>query len=212
MRTRTCSNYSSACVHRCQVTSIMFDYLQRIKPSLPGSSVHWIPQARILEWAAMPSPRGSSQLRNWTPVSYVSCIGRWVLYHQCHLGSTSLALSFLLEPQTRWPRCDFSSPEIPKKSRDTHLHAPRPLFPILGAPGWSAHYTSDTWLKSAICSLSFPMHPSCCWFTAQSGSTAKSGNQEVIAWYRMNPQSWQPRLQNSIPMPSMPFTTRKIIV
>ena len=28
--------------------------------SLPGFSVHEILQARILEWAAMPSPKGSS--------------------------------------------------------------------------------------------------------------------------------------------------------
>ena len=25
--------------------------------------------------------------RDWTLVSYFSCIGRWVLYHYCHLGS-----------------------------------------------------------------------------------------------------------------------------
>jgi len=31
--------------------------------SLPGSSVHGILQARILEWVAMPSSRGSSQAR-----------------------------------------------------------------------------------------------------------------------------------------------------
>ena len=35
--------------------------------SPPGSSVHGILQARILEWAAMPSSRGSSQSRNRTP-------------------------------------------------------------------------------------------------------------------------------------------------
>ena len=29
--------------------------------SLPGSSVHWILQARVLEWVAMPSSRGSSE-------------------------------------------------------------------------------------------------------------------------------------------------------
>ena len=39
--------------------------------------VHGILQARILEWV----PMGSSQPRNQTHVSYVSCIGRWVLYH-----------------------------------------------------------------------------------------------------------------------------------
>ena len=38
----------------------------------------------------MPSSRGSSQPRNWTHVSYVSCIGRWVFffYHKHHLGSS----------------------------------------------------------------------------------------------------------------------------
>ena len=38
-------------------------------------------QARILEWVAMPSSRGSSQPRDGTYVSYVSCLGRQVLYH-----------------------------------------------------------------------------------------------------------------------------------
>ena len=44
---------------------------------LPGSSVHGILQARILEWVAMSSSRGSSQPRDQTHVSSVSCIGRW---------------------------------------------------------------------------------------------------------------------------------------
>ena len=39
--------------------------------SLPGSSVHGVLQARILEWVAMPSSRGSPQLRDQT---WVSCI------------------------------------------------------------------------------------------------------------------------------------------
>ena len=55
--------------------------------SPPGSSVHGILQTRILEWVPMPSSRGSSQLRDWTHVSYVSCIGRWVPYLYHHLGS-----------------------------------------------------------------------------------------------------------------------------
>ena len=36
---------------------------------------------------AMPSPRGSFQLRDQTHISCVSCMGRLVLYHYCHLGS-----------------------------------------------------------------------------------------------------------------------------
>ena len=49
--------------------------------SPPGSSVLGILQARILEWAAMPSSRGFSEPRDLTHISYVSCIGRQVLYH-----------------------------------------------------------------------------------------------------------------------------------
>ena len=43
-------------------------------------------QARILEWVAV-SSRGSSQPRDQTRDSYVSCIDRRVLYHWRHLGS-----------------------------------------------------------------------------------------------------------------------------
>ena len=55
--------------------------------SLPDSSDHGIPQARILEWVAMSSSRGSSQPRDQTHVSYISGIGRRVLYHWHHLGN-----------------------------------------------------------------------------------------------------------------------------
>ena len=37
-------------------------------------TVHGILPARILEWAAMPSSRGSSQRRDWTQVSRI--VGR----------------------------------------------------------------------------------------------------------------------------------------
>ena len=49
--------------------------------SLPGSSVYGILQARILEWIATSSSRGSSQPKDQTHVFYMSCIDRWVLYH-----------------------------------------------------------------------------------------------------------------------------------
>ena len=40
--------------------------------SLPGSSIHGILQARILEWVAIPFSRGSSQPRDWTKVSCIA--------------------------------------------------------------------------------------------------------------------------------------------
>ena len=50
--------------------------------SLPGSSVHGILQARILEWVAIPFSKGSSQPRDWTCVSYIGrCIDRCILDH-----------------------------------------------------------------------------------------------------------------------------------
>ena len=42
--------------------------------NLPGSSVHEILQARILDWLAMASSRGSSGPRDWTCISCVFSI------------------------------------------------------------------------------------------------------------------------------------------
>ena len=49
--------------------------------SLPGSSVHRIFQTRILEGVAISFCGGSSQPRDESHVSWVSCFGRWILYH-----------------------------------------------------------------------------------------------------------------------------------
>ena len=85
--------------------------------SPPDSSVHGILQARILEWVAIPFSRGSSPPRDRTHVSYISCIGRWVLYHWCHLGRASTEILKLyhsqfenqeIEAQTIKPLAHFS--------------------------------------------------------------------------------------------------------
>ena len=65
--------------------------------SLPGSSVHGILQATILEWVAIFFSRGASRPRDLTHVSYLSCTGRQVLYHQCNLFSQQQCLNFLLQ-------------------------------------------------------------------------------------------------------------------
>ena len=44
--------------------------------SPPGFCLHGILQARTLEWVAMPVSRESPQPRDWTHISYISCIGR----------------------------------------------------------------------------------------------------------------------------------------
>ena len=49
--------------------------------NLPGSSAQGVFQARMLEWVAMPPSRESSQHKSQTHISYISCIGRQILYH-----------------------------------------------------------------------------------------------------------------------------------
>ena len=56
----------------------MSDSLQPHGLCPPGSSVHGILQARILEWVAISSSRGYSRPRDQ---SHASCIGRQNLYH-----------------------------------------------------------------------------------------------------------------------------------
>ena len=65
-----------------------------IDHGLPGSSVHGILQARILEWVAISFSRGSSWPRDRTLISCISCIDRWVLYHRHHLGSPEIRHNF----------------------------------------------------------------------------------------------------------------------
>ena len=60
--------------------------------SPPGSSACGFFQARILAQDVIFCSRGSSQPRDRTCISCVSCIGRQVLYHQHHLGSPSMSL------------------------------------------------------------------------------------------------------------------------
>ena len=73
--------------------------------SLPGSSVHGIFQARILEWVAIAFSRRSSLLRDWTRVSCI--VGRrftvWAtrevqVHNWCMLTSTS----YLKASVNRW--------------------------------------------------------------------------------------------------------------
>ena len=63
--------------------------------SLPGSFVHGITQARILELVAISFSRGSFQLRDWTRISYT---GRWILYHWATKKAQVYIYSLPFEP------------------------------------------------------------------------------------------------------------------
>ena len=53
----------------CLVAQLCLTLCDPMDCSLPGSSVHWILHAKIMEWVAMPSSRGFSSPRNRTQVS-----------------------------------------------------------------------------------------------------------------------------------------------
>ena len=60
--------YIKVCTH-AQSLSCIWLFCNPMDCSLPGSAVHGISQARILECVAISSSRGSSQPRNQTPIS-----------------------------------------------------------------------------------------------------------------------------------------------
>ena len=73
---KDCSVYKMVCAVLSRFSSVWLFDLMDCRP--PGSSVHGILQARILEWVVMSSSRGSSQSRDWTWVSYVSWLAGWL--------------------------------------------------------------------------------------------------------------------------------------
>ena len=58
----------------CEVVQSCLTLCDPMDCSLPGSSIHGIFQARILEWIAISFSRRSSQPRDWTQVSHI--VGR----------------------------------------------------------------------------------------------------------------------------------------
>ena len=112
------SEHMYACVHAQSLQSNL-TLCEPMDCGPPGSSVHGILQARILEWVAMPSSRGSFWLKDWTRVSYISCTGRWVLYHQHCMGILNIcqhmANSLHCPAETNFVNQLFSS----KKKRET---------------------------------------------------------------------------------------------
>ena len=80
-----------ACMH-AQSLQLYLTLCDPLDHSLPGSSVHGILQARILEWVVMPSSRGSSWPRGWTCISCITGGFFTHLFQHCLLKR----LSFLL--------------------------------------------------------------------------------------------------------------------
>ena len=69
--------------------------------SPPGSFVHGILQARMLEGFTHALLQEIFPTQGSNPCLYISCIGRWALYHWHHLGSPSGKLPKLKDASER---------------------------------------------------------------------------------------------------------------
>ena len=68
-------------VHAQPFQSCLMTLCHSVDCSPPGSFVHGVLQARMLEWVAMPSSRESSWPREWTHISCVFCISGGFFTH-----------------------------------------------------------------------------------------------------------------------------------
>ena len=75
--------------------------------SLPGSSLHGIFQARVLEWVAISFSRGSSQPRDWTWVSCIPgrCFNLWATREVPYITYTCI---YIYRPQVAKTRLDMT--------------------------------------------------------------------------------------------------------
>ena len=86
---------------RCSVPKSCLTLCDLMDCSLPGSFLHGISQAGILEWVAISFSRGSSGYRGWTRIS---CIGSHLLYTELQALSFQPGRQYLI---LAWPLCLF---------------------------------------------------------------------------------------------------------
>ena len=110
-------------MHVCRRAQSCLTLCDPMDCSWPDSSVHGILQARILEWVAMPSSRGSSQPRDWT---HVSCIASgyftiWATREVQEYWSGYPPPRDLPEPGSPALQADSLPAELPGKPIYTHM-------------------------------------------------------------------------------------------
>ena len=116
-------------------------------------------QARILEWVPMPSSRSSSQPRDWTHVSYVSCIRQMgslplppPVKSQC-----SPEILPILRTFESFTKSTYSF--FPPMSLNMHSRVPTWFclsVPFPGSPEWYPLAQRHLWLTHGWLSSPFP--------------------------------------------------------
>ena len=104
-------NHHNIFVTRCTHAQLCPTLCNPVDWSLPGSSVHGILQARLLEWVAIPFSRGSSRPKDRTHIPCISHTGRQILYHW---QTREMDLICLKEKEawTWWQLCKASGRKV----------------------------------------------------------------------------------------------------
>ena len=173
--------YSVLCV-LCLIAQLCPTLCDPMDYSPPGSSVHRVLQARILEWIAMLSPRGSSQPRDWTQVSCLA--GRFftvwatiIQFHSIILGCSvpSAALISDVDLTEMW--------SLPWAHSLAQIH-PSVLLSL--APLFRAHH------KPEIVVHTCAEHKRCLSWSKlwRPGGRGKGRGREVFLWGGIWTEPW----------------------
>ena len=116
----------------CLLSSFSHAWLFAILLTMAGQAALSMGFSRQEYWSGLPCPpsRGSSQPRDWTHVSKVSCIDRWVLYHQCHLGSPKVYKIYIYF-QHKKNACELLLNEKKKRHITEHIIFFCKMIPML---------------------------------------------------------------------------------
>ena len=108
-------------LYGCSLTKLCPTLCDPMDCSPPGSFVHRISQAGILERIAISFSRGSSQPRNRT---CISCTGRWVLYQWATCGTFFLPTAVMpCSVTVSWAVPQFHRPIITLRETKYTRHA-----------------------------------------------------------------------------------------
>ena len=169
--------------------------------SPPGSSVHGILPARILEWVAIPSSRESSWPGDQILISCISCFGRDILYHwatweaNLRIEWAQMIIDFLLCASSVQFSCSVMSDSLqPHESQ----HA-RPLCPSPTSGVYPNSCPLSRWCHPTIPSSVIPIsscpHPFPGSGSFQMSQLFASGGQSIgvsasTSVLLMNTQDW----------------------
>ena len=131
---------------KVKITQLCLTLCDLMDCSPPGSSVHGIFPARILEWVAIPFSRGSSWPRDGTRISHISCIaGRFFTIYLSHQGRETFSGRHFQQMLCKSDRKD----QIRRRLNPTHwswfTSLFLPLLLTLSRVGFPAKQRGGSW-------------------------------------------------------------------